>query len=134
MGVISLSGIGMILLPLTNSTLVAALICLAMGTTVGYVNIHFFSWLQRRVPEQLMGRVMSLTMFAAVGVAPVSSTLAGAILNVNLPILFIGAGVLMTAMTLLFAAMRPVRQMGLVETIAPSSETADASLGHDFAA
>ena len=84
-----------------------------MGTTMGYVNIKFMTWLQRRVPEQMMGRVMSLIMFASVGVAPVSSTLAGVILNVSLAGLFVGAGALMAAVALVSAAMPTVRRMGL---------------------
>ncbi len=79
----ALLGIGMIILPFSTSTAVAALINLAMGATMGYVNIHFMTWLQRRIPEQLMGRVMSLIMFASMGIAPVSSALAGVILNTS---------------------------------------------------
>ena len=103
----ALLGIGMILLPFSTSTPVAALINLAMGTTMGYVNIHFMTWLQRRIPEQLMGRVMSLIMFASMGIAPVSSALAGVILNVNLMVLFVGAGALLAAVTLFTRRCQP---------------------------
>ncbi len=113
LGATALLGIGMVILPFSSSTLVAALVNLAMGTTMGYVNIHFMTWMQRRIPDALMGRVVSLTMFASMGIAPVSSALAGVILNVDLTALFVGAGALMTVVTL-FATTRPeVRQMGL---------------------
>jgi len=113
LSVTALLGVGMILLPLSTSTLIVAVVSLLMGTTMGYVNIHFMTWLQRRIPDQLMGRVMSLLMFASVGVAPVSSALAGAILNVDLMLLFVGAGALMTGASLLFATTPPIRRMGL---------------------
>ena len=113
LSVTGLLGIGLILLVVSTSTPIVAVICLAMGTTMGYVNIKFMTWLQRRVPEQMMGRVMSLIMFASVGVAPVSSTLAGIILNVNLTGLFAGAGALMAAVALVSATMPTVRRMGL---------------------
>lgn len=113
MSVIGLLGIGMILLITSTSTPVVALISLAMGATMGYVNINFMTWLQRRIPEHLMGRVMSLIMFASVGIAPVSSTLAGIILNVNLTVLFVGAGALMTLVSLWSATTPAVHRMGL---------------------
>ena len=116
LGVTGLLGVGLILLVVSTSTPVVALICLAMGTTMGYVNIKFMTWLQRRVAEQMMGRVMSLIMFASVGVAPVSSTLAGIILNVNLTGLFVGAGALMAAVAVVSIAMPSVRRMGLEAT------------------
>jgi MFS family permease len=112
LSVIGLLGIGMILLTISTSTPIVALISLAMGTTMGYVNINFMTWLQRRIPGHLMGRVMSLIMFASVGIAPVSSTLAGIILNVNLSLLFVGAGGLMAVVALAAATTRSVRQMG----------------------
>ena len=113
LSVTGLLGIGLVLLVVSTSTPIVAVICLAMGTTMGYVNIKFMTWLQRRVPEQMMGRVMSLIMFASVGVAPVSSTLAGIILNVSLAGLFVGAGALMAAVALVSAAIPTVRRMGL---------------------
>ena len=112
LSVIGLLGIGMILLTISTSTPIVALISLAMGTTMGYVNINFMTWLQRRIPGHLMGRVMSLIMFASVGIAPVSSTLAGIILNVNLSLLFVGAGGLMAVVALAAATTRSIRQMG----------------------
>ncbi|MFN8562620.1 MAG: hypothetical protein U0703_13620 [Anaerolineae bacterium] len=60
-----------------------------------------------------MGRVMSLIMFASVGVAPVSSTLAGIILNASVTWLFVGAGRADGCISLLFAVSPAVRQMGL---------------------
>ena len=89
-----------------------AVISLAMGATMGYVNINFMTWLQRRIPDQLMGRVMSLIMFASVGIAPVSSTLAGVLLNVDLTLLFVSAGGLMIIVTLWSITTPAVRQMG----------------------
>ncbi len=125
LGVTALLGIGLILLMISTSTPIVALISLGMGATMGYVNINFMTWLQRRVPEQLMGRVMSLIMFASVGVAPVSSTLAGIILNVSLPALFVGAGALMTVVTLIFASTPTIRHMGLGIAEAKAMDTTE---------
>lgn len=122
-----LLGIGMLLLPFSTSTLVVALVSLGMGTAMGFVNIHFTTWLQKRIPDQLMGRVMSLLMFAWVGVAPISSTIAGAILHVDLLILFAGAGILMTGLAFGAALLPTARQMGLeVEEIEKRKSIAEA--------
>ncbi len=120
LGVTSLLGIGLIALPFSSSTALSAVICLAMGTTMGHVNIRFMTWLQKRIPEALMGRIMSLIMFASLGIGPVSTALAGVILNVDLYLLFVGAGILMSAVTLLSLPRPTVRQIGLeVEAVEP---------------
>jgi hypothetical protein len=110
--VISFMGVGVALMPLVASTPVVAAIMLLIGITNGYVNIFFFTWLQKRIPQALMGRVMSLLMFSSIGLAPVSNALAGAILQINLNVLFIGGGVLMAALSLLSIALPAVQQMG----------------------
>jgi hypothetical protein len=50
------------------------------------------AWLQRRSEPAFLGRVMSLVMFAIMGLTPISYALAGAIAEIGLPVLFIGAG------------------------------------------
>jgi len=114
LGTISSLGIGLILMPLSSSTAVVALICLINGAANGYVNISFATWLQKRVPKDLMGRVMSLVMFAAMGLIPVSVALSGALLDVNLIGLFVVGGASMTGLTLVSLVKVPaLRGMGL---------------------
>jgi len=120
LGVVSFLGIGMILMPLSGSVAVAALIALGIGVTIGYSNIHVFTWMQKRVPEQFMGRTMSLAIFAGIGLAPVSSALAGVLTNINLTLMFVGAGALMTAVALGSTLRREIRDMGIEK---PMTET-----------
>ncbi|MEO8396411.1 MAG: MFS transporter, partial [Chloroflexota bacterium] len=127
LSITALLGIGMIALPFSTTIPAAAVVALAMGTVMGYVNIHIFTWIQKRVPEQFMGRTMSLAMFAAVGLAPVSSALAGAVINVNLTLLFVVAGVFMSIVTL-GSTLRPeVRRMGLATPAPETPVPADVS-------
>src|SRR5260221_9647997 len=112
MFIISFMGFGVALMPLFASTPVVAAIMLLIGITNGYVNIHFFTWLQKRIPQELMGRVMSLLMFSSIGLAPVSYALAGAILQISLNLLFIGGGFLIGALSLLSIFVPAVRQIG----------------------
>ncbi|MBK9746727.1 MAG: MFS transporter [Chloroflexi bacterium] len=112
----ALMGVALALLPLSTATAYAAVMALLMGAVNGYVNISFFTWLQKRVPEYLMGRVMSVIMFASVGLTPVSTALAGVLIDWNLTAVFIGGGILMALVTLLSLTSRAVRDMGMQVT------------------
>lgn len=112
----ALMGVALALLPLSTATAYAAGMALLMGAVNGYVNISFFTWLQKRVPEYLMGRVMSVIMFASVGLTPVSTALAGVLIDWNLTAVFIGGGILMALVTLLSLTSRAVRDMGMQVT------------------
>ena len=64
------------------------------------------------VAPEMMGRIMSLVMFAAIGLNPVSTALAGALIGLNAAILLICAGILMTVFTL-SAAFSPAVRAGM---------------------
>jgi len=70
---------------------VAALTSLFMGATLGYVVIQFITWIQMRTPEQMLGRMMSILMFASQGLVPLGMAVAGALLGVNPTGLFVAA-------------------------------------------
>jgi MFS family permease len=106
-------GVGIALMPLFGSTAVVAAICLVIGAVAGYQRMMLFTWLQKRIPQELMGRVMSLLFFCAIGLAPVSNALAGALLDIDLNGVFIGGGALMAAVTLLALLLPEIRHMGL---------------------
>ena len=86
---------------------IAALV--VMGLAIGYVNIVAISWLQARVPSEMVGRVMSLAMLMSFGITPLSLGLAGALLDVNATALFLGSGILV----LLVRPPRPALPGGL---------------------
>jgi MFS family permease len=115
--VVASLGVGIALMPLFASTVVIAVICLVIGTAAGYERMLLFTWLQKRIPQELMGRVMSLLFFCAIGLAPVSNALAGAMLDIDLNRLFIGSGVLMAAVTLLSIVLPETRRMGLENVV-----------------
>jgi len=48
----------------------------------GYLQTAMPTWLQRRLPAELLGRSMALLMFVLLGVAPLSAALAGWLLRV----------------------------------------------------
>jgi len=112
LSVISLMGIGLAVIGLSSTMYVAAAAALAMGIANGYANINLITWLQQKVAPEMTGRVMSLVMFAAIGLNPISNALAGALIRVNAALLLVCAGILMTLFTL-SAAFSPAVRAGM---------------------
>jgi hypothetical protein len=112
LSVLSVMGIGLMMIGVSPSMYVAAVSALAMGIANGYANINMITWLQQKVAPEMTGRVMSLVMFAAVGLNPISNALAGALIGLNVTVLLVCAGSLMTLFTL-SAAFSPVVRAGM---------------------
>lgn len=110
----SIMGIATIILGFIDSTPLAALIMFISGLSNGYVSILFITWLQERTPDMMLGRVMSLFMFALFGLQPIGNALAGAILSINVTGLFVGSGALMTIIILLAMLHPALRRMDTV--------------------
>jgi len=73
-----------------------------MGLGVGFVNVQFSAWTQTRVPPALMGRVMSVLMFSAVGLAPLSLWVSGVLAQWSLGATFIVPGVILAIVAAVF--------------------------------
>jgi MFS family permease len=82
-----------------------------MGVISGYSNVHMTAWYQERVEPAIMGRVMSLRMFAIFGTMPISLAVAGFVAESSLKLLFISSGILMFVVTLLAALQAPLREV-----------------------
>lgn len=102
--VMSSMGIAWAVLGLVTSTLLAALLALGMGTANGYIEIMLITWLQKRTPPEMQGRMMSLAMFVTMGLTPVSTPIAGALVKLN-PTLFLLITGLLAAVLSLVAAL-----------------------------
>jgi MFS family permease len=71
-----------------------------MGLGAGALNVRAVAWLQGRTDPAFRGRVMSLVMFASVGLAPLSLAGAGLLVGYGFAPLFAGAAGLMVLVTL----------------------------------
>ncbi len=81
-------------------------------TTAGFVQVAVMSWIQRRVPPRMLGRAMSVLLFLVLGLAPMSSALAGDLLRlVPLAFLFAACGLAMIAVAAIGAIALPMRQI-----------------------
>ena len=105
---------GLLLAPLGSITASwqGVLIIATIGVLGGYVQVAVFTWIQQRVPRELLGRTMSLFMFIFMGLAPLAAALAGWIASrVALSVLFGGAGLCLAGCALLAWLFTPVRSL-----------------------
>lgn len=108
--------IGLLFIPmgLIDATWQGAVLMLAIGSLGGAMQVSVFTWLQRRVPGQMLGRAMALFMFIFMGLVPISSAFTGWILqSVTLAHLFMACGALLVAVAFLAALASPLRNVGL---------------------
>jgi MFS family permease len=127
LGLFSLSGVCLALLAVMHSTPIILVDAVIAGTILGYTNISYVTWIQRRIPRNLMGRVMSLMMFGSVALVPISMAVSGALVKISLDAVLMAGGLGMAALAILGLLSRSVRRMGLEPTInddEPTEETA----------
>ena len=88
---------------------VGAALALAVGAVAGFFGVINVSWLQERSRPELTGRIMSLVMFAAVSLDPISFALAGLLVELNLTAVFLAAGTLLLLTAALGATSKTFR-------------------------
>jgi len=84
---------------------------LLIGASAGLSNVHIAAWIQQRIDPAVRGRVMSVLMLAAFGLAPISLALAGVLAAWSLRWMFVLAGASMVLISALAALQKPVRQI-----------------------
>ena len=104
-------GMGMAVIGLLHHLWLVAIILVVMGAGSGFSNVNLTAWFQARVDRALLGRVMSVLMFSALGLLPVSYAIAGAAAEASLTAMFVGAGGLAVLMACVAGTNRTVRQM-----------------------
>jgi hypothetical protein len=114
LGVFALFGLGEILIGYTSSMIMGFLILLVLGLFNGYISILAITLLQKMVPQDMTGRIMSLVMLANVGLAPISQALAGALIKVSIEGMFAGAGLIVLASAILAILSPSIRNIGIL--------------------
>jgi MFS family permease len=105
-------GLGLGTLGFVSDLLPAVTIVAGMGVGAGYLGVVLMAWLQERTKPSMHGRVMSLMMFAAVAVDPLSYALMGALSELDLRMMFAAAGCVLVITALVGATSRTVRSFG----------------------
>ena len=88
----------------------AVALAVAIGATASFLGVITISWLQERTEPPLIGRVMSIAMFSAVALDPISFALAGVLVELDLTAMFLAAGTLLLLTALLGALSRTMRE------------------------
>lgn len=112
---IASEGVNLALIGFVSNTYLAALLAYLIGAAQGYIVILWITWLQTITPPQMLGRVWSMVMFSSIGMQPISQSLAGALLNYNITLVFLVSGSLLTTMCIAGAFNRDVRAMNTAE-------------------
>ena len=96
---------------LAERTWSVAAIIVVMGAAAGMLNVHIGAWAMQRIDIAVRGRVSSVLMLAAFGMAPISLGVAGFLVAWNLKLMFLFAGALMVIAAAGAAFQKPVRQI-----------------------
>lgn len=82
-----------------------------MSATAAFLNVQLIAWFQQRVERAMMGRVMSVLLFASIGLMPFSLAVTGIAVKWSLPGTFLIGGLMVLIVTSFAAAHRPVREI-----------------------
>ncbi len=83
------------------------------GAFIGYTTVLFMTWMQTRVELSMLGRMMSVFMFAMMGIMPISMALAGWGIDwVGLDNLFYISGVAMVLIAIIGSLSPSIRLLG----------------------
>jgi MFS family permease len=100
-----------------NGIYLAAVFVVVMGISGGVVMTAGTTWFQQRTPSEYMGRVMSILMFAVLGLIPLSATLSGYIIQQSsVSYLMIGSGLIVAIIAFAGLLIPGIRQMGAIKS------------------
>jgi MFS family permease len=108
----ALAGLLLMLLGGIEATWQGMALLLALGALAGFLQVAIFTWIQRRVAPNMLGRAMSIFLFIFMGLAPLSAAVTGWVLqHITLGQLFAcsgGALILCATLAWLWTPMRTI--------------------------
>lgn len=111
LGLTGLLGVIVGAIAFVPNLLTAIILATAIGATASFLGVITISWLQERAQPGMIGRVMSLAMFSAVALDPISFALAGLLVQLDLTAMFLAAGTLLLLTAVAGAASRTMREV-----------------------
>ena len=105
-------GCVLVFMSLIHNLVFIAPLVLIGGVLDGYVIVAVTTWVQRHVPAERMGRVMSVVMFVGQGLFPVSCAAAGAVAAWDLLWMLALGGALAVLTAMIGLGLRPIRRLG----------------------
>lgn len=92
LGSVAVAGVAIMVVGVVPWLPAVAAALAVMGLCIGFTNVVAISWLQARVPVDMVGRVMSLAMLMGFGITPLSLGLAGALIDLDATATFLASG------------------------------------------
>ncbi len=109
-----LTGLGFASLSATDGMLSASITIYLTGMGCSWSMVAGISWIQVRVPETLLGRAISIIMFAFLGLVPLSISLNGFMANYfNVQNVMLVYGTLLALVSVLALTLSSIRSMGV---------------------
>lgn len=102
----------------------AMLLFLVFGCADSFMWVHFTTLIQKITPEKLLGRVMSVLMFMAVGLVPIASIIMGIAFEINLKLSLITASLIIVTSCILAAIHPDSRRISPAPVLQPQKEPA----------
>jgi MFS family permease len=95
------AGFGIVIgsLGIITSTWLDFALLLLLGLGNGFFAVLLITWMQTRIPKEMLGRMMALLMFSSIGLAPISQAISGVLSKWNLTMLFAIPGTLVLLLT-----------------------------------
>jgi len=104
-------GLGFMALPFLMSLVATVLALAVMGVAGGFMDVQVVSWVQLRVANEFLGRVMSVLILTLVGLAPISIGVTGFAVQMHMSLTFLSAGICMTLSAVAFAMSKHFRSI-----------------------
>ena len=111
LGLTGLLGIIVGAIAFVPNLVAAVALATSIGAISSFLGVITISWLQERAQPGMIGRVMSLAMFSAVALDPISFALAGFLVELDLTAVFLAAGTLLLLTAAAGAASRTMREV-----------------------
>jgi hypothetical protein len=106
-------GIGLAAIGFIGSIWVGIAILLVLGAVNGYTGVLLMTLLQKSIPSEMMGRLMSLITISSVGLVPISQALSGFAIKISIEGLFVGCGALIVVLAVIAMLSKNVRSFGI---------------------
>lgn len=106
--------VGILFIPmgLISASWQGAVILLSVGILGGFLHVAVFTWVQKQVPPNMIGRAMSMFMFIFMGIGPVSAAFTGWLLRgITIPQLFMGSGSLLILIVIMATQISPIARV-----------------------
>lgn len=114
-------GAALVALANTHTLAPAAALCVLIGLGSGYVQIGLTTWIQQRIPVNLLGRAMSVMMLILLGAVTISAVVTGVLLtHLTIVTILSASGVLLVLIASLCLSNPTLRSIG---SPAPLSDT-----------